>query len=221
MPPWRSTSSSGNVTWWPPGRLSEGRIAASCGDCRQPATGSNGSSSTSSESGAASSWSTGPTWTSRPCARRCARADKGAVSQRRHHGRAGLSPCRVRFPAVTGRCRLFLIRVVDVERLVGDEQERAVAILAGAVLHDPALREPYEAAGAECAPMRLECAVEDVNAVRAGMCMPGVGKPGPVDQLENLHTSVRVADQRHGWQFDAELGDWKGAPFSGVGVDDG
>lgn len=60
-----------------------GTHLASCGGCRRPATGWNGSSSTSAASATACSWSTGPTWTSRRCARRCARATRRAAPDAR------------------------------------------------------------------------------------------------------------------------------------------
>ncbi len=47
-----------------------------------PVTGWNGSSSTSSASGTASSWSIGLTWTLRRCARRCVPADRYRSSLR-------------------------------------------------------------------------------------------------------------------------------------------
>src|SRR5436190_11590562 len=52
----------------------------------------------------------------------------------------GWSKGGVQFPRKQSRrrrYRSFLIRVVNAERLVRDEQQRAVTILSRAVLHDP------------------------------------------------------------------------------------
>jgi hypothetical protein len=69
---------------------------------------------------------------------------------------------------------LLLVRVVDIEGLVGDEQERAVPVGRGAMLHDAAFREPDEAAGSEGALVRSEAAFEYLDAVGAGVGVPGI-----------------------------------------------
>src|SRR3954464_3108292 len=75
--------------------------------------------------------------------------------------------------------RLGPAGVVDAERLVGDEQEHAVGVLGGAVLHDATLGKPHEAAGPVLAPVGAQRAFEHVHAVRAGVGVPDVGEAGP------------------------------------------
>jgi len=54
-----------------------------------------------------------------------------------------------------------------------------------------------------------------------GWVVPGIRPARPVDELQHLHAGVRVIDERHGGQFDAELGDREGDPLLGVRVDGG
>ena len=58
---------------------------------------------------------------------------------------------------------------MDVEGIVGDEQEGAVPVGRSAMLHDAAFREPDEAAGSESALVRGEAAFKYVDAVGAGV----------------------------------------------------
>ena len=116
-----------------------------------------------------------------------------------HTRRARESKSRI---SCTPNMQLFSVRVMNSERLVCDEEKCSVAVFSRAVLHDPALREPHEMTGTECATMRLERALKDVNAVRTWMRVPGVGEPGSVDDLDYLHPGVRVINQRQHWQLD-------------------
>src|SRR5215469_2176684 len=117
------------------------------------------------------------------------------------------------------RSGLLLVGVVDIEGLVGDEQEGAVPVGRGAMLHDAALREPDEAAGSVGALVRGETALEDIDAVGARVGVPRVRPARPVDQLHDLHAGVRVVDEWHGGQFDAELGDRERHPLLRIRVD--
>ena len=110
---------------------------------------------------------------------------------------------------------------VDVERLVRDEQERAVFLLGRAVLHDPAFGEPHEAPGRIAALMGAEGAVEDVDAVGAGMAVPRVGEARPVDHLEDHHPGLRVAHERNVLKVRPDVRDREQLPGGGIRVNDG
>jgi hypothetical protein len=92
---------------------------------------------------------------------------------------------------------------VDVERLVGDEQRRHVAVLGGAVLHEHAFREPDEAAGAERPRLRCTDALHEVtgadtadaDAERADT------DPGTPDVHTGQWTADRGHDMRGHWTF--------------------
>ena len=71
---------------------------------------------------------------------------------------------------------LWVVLVADVvngERLVRDEQEGAVLILGSPVLHDSALREPYEASGRILTLVGVEGAFEHIDAVGARVAARG------------------------------------------------
>src|SRR5687767_4849337 len=76
--------------------------------------------------------------------------------------------------------RARCLDVVDLERLVRDEQDGDVAVVGGAVLHDRALGEPDEAARAEPAGVRDQRPVQDIHAVGARVRVPDVDHPGRV-----------------------------------------
>ena len=100
-----------------------------------------------------------------------------------------------------------------------DAQEYAK--VAGTYRVDAALREPDEAARPEGALVGGEAAFEDVDAVGAGVGVPGVRPARPVPELHDLHAGVGVVDERHGGQLDAELRDREPDPLLGGGVDGG
>ena len=116
--------------------------------------------------------------------------------------------------------RLWLaeLGVVNVERLVRDEQEGHVVVLGRAVLHLQPLGEPHEAARAEGTGVRPQNAVEDVHAVGTVVRVPLIGESCEVLHLHHRHTGVWILDELFRREIAVELVNVADLPRHGVGV---
>jgi hypothetical protein len=85
--------------------------------------------------------------------------------------------------------------IINAKALVRDKQNRDISLGAGAMLHDLAFREPDEAAGAKRPLVRHQVALQDIQAMAAGVGMGGVHQSRRVANEPDLGAGLRVRIQ--------------------------
>jgi len=85
--------------------------------------------------------------------------------------------------------------IVDLEALVGNEQDRHILLQSGTVLHRRSFREPDEMPWSVLTFMGHQRPFQDVHTVCAGMRVQRVDSASGVTDQADLHARIRIHDQ--------------------------